>query len=102
MFGAADSLRIWLEDFGLRGNVVCVFDNDESKWGRRAFGVEVRNPAEIPSPLCENSRLIVTSIWHKEIGRQLEEMGVLEYYVFLDGLFANAFAEKKKGGAHGR
>jgi len=95
LFGAADSLRIWLKDFGYGGNVVCTFDNDKNKWGKEAFGVEVRCPADIPSLLDENSRLIVTSIWHREICAQLDEMGVMEYYVFLDGLFVKEFKGKE-------
>mgnify|MGYP002715328740 CR=1 FL=1 len=87
LFGAADSLRIWLNDFGLFNQVVCTFDNDSDKWGKDAFGIKVQNPAELPKVLDTNSCLIVVSIWHQEIGKQLEEMGISEYYVFLDGLF---------------
>ena len=84
LFGAADSLRIWLERFGRRDQVVCTFDNDPGKWGKKVFDVEVRNPDTIPSLLDENSRLITVSIWHQEIGRQLERMGIKDYYVYLD------------------
>ncbi|MDL2217827.1 LicD family protein [Christensenellaceae bacterium OttesenSCG-928-M15] len=84
LFGAADSLRIWLERFGLREQVVCTFDNDRRKWGNTFFGVEVRSPQELPGLIDSNSRIIITSLWHQEIGRQLEKLGIDEYYVFLD------------------
>lgn len=97
LFGAGDSLRIWLKDFGRRGQVICIFDNDQSKWGTEIFGVPVRNPAEIPRLLGEDSVIIITSIWHQEIGRQLENMGVKDYFVFFDGLLIREFKGGEKG-----
>lgn len=93
LFGAGDSLRIWLKEFDLREQVVCTFDNDSAKWGTGASGILVQNPAELPRLLDANSRLIITSIWHKEIEKQLEEMGIRDYYVFLDELFNIAGSE---------
>jgi hypothetical protein len=84
LFGAADSMRIWLERFGLIEQVVCAFDNDSNKWGKSFFGVEVRNPQELPELVDSSSRVIVVSLWHQEIGRQLEKMGIDDYFVFLD------------------
>lgn len=84
LFGAADSLRIWLERFDRKDQVVCTFDNDPGKWGKKMFDVEVRDPATLPGLLDENSSVIIVSIWHQEIGRQLEKMGINDYYVYLD------------------
>lgn len=84
LFGAADSLRIWLERFDRRDQVVCAFDNSPGKWGTKAFGVDVRNPADLPKMLDDNSTVIIASLWHQEIGRQLESMGITDYYVYLD------------------
>ncbi len=84
LFGAADSLRIWLERFDRRDQVVCTFDNAPGKWGTKAFGVGVHNPADLPGMLDDNCRVIIVSLWHQEIGRQLEKMGIRDYYVYLD------------------
>ena len=84
LFGAADSLRIWLERFDRREQVVCTFDNSPAKWGTQAFGVDVKNPTELPGLLDKDSRVIIVSVWHQEIGRQLEDMGIKDYYVYLD------------------
>lgn len=94
LFGAADSLRIWLKEFGMGKQVVCTFDNDKNKWGKSAFDVPIQNPADIPKLLDENSILIIVSIWHKEIGLQLEQMGIKDYYVFVDDMFISEFKEK--------
>lgn len=84
LFGAADSLRIWLERFDLKSQVVCTFDNNSAMWGKKAYDVEVCDPSTLPGMLDENSRVIIVSLWHQEIGRQLEKMGIRDYYVYLD------------------
>ena len=94
LFGAADSLRIWLERFNRRDQVVCTFDNSQAKWGRQAYGVDVKNPAELPDMLDDNSRVIIVSLWHQEIGKQLEGMGVIDYYVYLDAYYDEKIGNK--------
>ena len=84
-FGAGDSLRIWLDRYGEGLNVICTFDNAESKWGTTAYGVPVRSPNDLPELFDSDSRLIITSIYHKEIGLQLDKMGIKDYFVFIDG-----------------
>ena len=84
LFGAADSLRIWLERFDRREQVVCTFDNDPGKWGKEAYGVPIRDPKDLPGLYDKDSRVIIVSLWHQEIGRQLEEMGIRDYYVYID------------------
>lgn len=94
LFGAADSLRIWLERFGLREQVVCTFDNDSGKWGKQAFGVDVGNPAELPGKLDGDSRIIIVSLWHQEIGKQLERMEIEDYFVYLDDYYDEKVGNK--------
>ena len=94
LFGAADSLRIWLERFNLRDKVVCTFDNDSGKWGKKFFEVEVRNPSELPTLIDDNSRVIIVSLWHQEIGRQLEQMGIEDYYVYMDNYYDEKVGNK--------
>jgi lipopolysaccharide cholinephosphotransferase len=88
IFGAGDSLRIWLERYGAGLDVACAFDSSEGKWGTKAYGVTVRPPRDIPGLLRADGslRLIVASIHHRDICRQLDWMGVSGYYVFIDGL----------------
>lgn len=87
LFGAGDSLNIWLKDFGLKNQVVCTFDNNKNKWGTKVHNIEIKNPKQLPNLLTEDSLIIIVSLWHKEIGKQLENMGITKYYVFLDNLF---------------
>ncbi len=85
LFGAGDSLRIWLERYGSGLDIVCVFDNSKEKWGQTVFGLTVHAPAELPGFVSENTRLIITSIYHREISLQLDELGISDYYIFIDG-----------------
>lgn len=94
LFGAADSMRIWLERFDRRNQVVCTFDNDPGKWGKKVFDVEVKNPSELPGLLDDNSRVIIVSLWHQEIGKQLESMGINDYYVYIDDLYDEKIGNK--------
>jgi lipopolysaccharide cholinephosphotransferase len=89
LFGAGDSLRIWLERYGKGLNIVCAFDNSRSKWGTKAFGVDIHSPEQLPDFVeddGEKARIIIASLYHKEISKQLERMGIEEYYIFVDGL----------------
>ncbi|NMI06924.1 hypothetical protein HF638_23320 [Paenibacillus sp. SZ31] len=86
IFGAGDSLRIWMERYSKDLQVVCAFDNRKDAWGSCAYGVPVRSPSELPGLIDENSRLIIASVYHKEIAKQLERMNVKEYFFFIDGL----------------
>ena len=85
IFGAGDSLRIWLERYSEGMEVICAFDNSPAKWNTISYGVSVRSPDELPKIFNENTRLIIASIYHKEISRQLEEIGITDYYIFIDG-----------------
>ena len=94
LFGAADSLRIWLERFDCRDQVVYAFDNDPKKWNTRAYDVEIRNPQELPGLMDVDSRVIIVSLWHQEIGRQLEKMGISDYFVYLDEYYDEKVGNK--------
>nr|WP_306813032.1 LicD family protein [Paenibacillus soyae] len=86
IFGAGDSLRIWMERYSQGLNVVCAFDNRKDAWGSLAYGVPVRSPSELPALMDEHSRLIIASIYYEEIAKQLEGMNIFDYYFFIDGL----------------
>jgi len=85
LFGAGDSLRIWLERFSKGQDVICVFDNSEAKLGTVVYGLPIKSPDEIPDIYNKNTRLIITSVFHKEIGKKLDNMNIKDYYVFIDG-----------------
>jgi lipopolysaccharide cholinephosphotransferase len=85
LFGAGNMLNIYTERYGECFPPKCVFDNDKRKWGKTLCGVPVLSPARIPEMKGPGARLIVISVYHVEIGEQLRNMGVDDYYVFMDG-----------------
>jgi lipopolysaccharide cholinephosphotransferase len=85
IFGAGDSLRLWLERYSQGLDVVCAFDNAESKWGTAAYDIPVRSPDELFELIDAQSRLIIASVYHKEIREQLDNMDIRDYYIFIDG-----------------
>ena len=58
-------------------------DNDENKWGRRRQGIEIKSPKEILEVPEHKRHLIICSFYYKEIQKQLEEMGIKDYHVYV-------------------
>ncbi|MDR2648919.1 MAG: LicD family protein [Clostridiales bacterium] len=83
LFGAGGVMKSYMRQFRRRRKPAAVFDNDPAKWGKTIHGIYVRPPEclyEYPE-----ARIIITSLYHAEIGRQLENMGLNNYFVFVDG-----------------
>jgi len=85
VFGAGDSLRIWLERYGLKKQTKFIFDNDPLKWGTEIYSLSIKNPAELPKLIKENTRVLIASIHHEKISAQLRKMGIEDFYIFIDG-----------------
>lgn len=85
LFGAGDSLRVFVQRYGRRYQPECTFDNDCMKWGMLACGVPVRSPEELSSLFGDDSTLVVVSIHHKSISEQLCNIGICDHRVFIDG-----------------
>ena len=95
LFGAADSLRIWLERFSnIKHQVICTLDNDSNKWEKEYFGVLVKAPEDLPQIKEDKTRIIIVSLWHQEIGRQLERMCFDDYYVYIDNYYDEKIGNK--------
>jgi len=86
LFAGGDKLNTWVERYGSGINMMCSINNDESKWGSIECGLPVKSPNELPKLLTQNTRLIVSSWRYDRICTQLKEMGIHDYYVFIDGL----------------
>ena len=58
-------------------------DNDESKWGTSVKGIPVKQPQSILAIPQDNLRLLICSICYREIAKQLREMGIDNYYIYV-------------------
>ena len=85
LFGAGEIFKEYVKLYGKQTEPVAVFDNDESKWGSSVMGVRIINPEEIKSLNLKDIKIIITSIYFKEIEQQLINYGVNNYYIYLRG-----------------
>lgn len=83
LFGAGMMLDDYMQNWGSRYRPDFLVDNDESKWGRKRYGIEIKAPHAILDIPLEKRRLIICSFYFKEIEKQLEEMGVSDYQVYI-------------------
>ncbi|MBD8497958.1 LicD family protein [Paenibacillus arenosi] len=83
LFGAGLMLDDYMKKHGKKYQPEFVFDNDPNKWGTIRHGIVVKNPAELPSLLEENTRLIIVNIYYREIGEQLRKLGINQFYAYL-------------------
>ncbi|MCY6959563.1 TDP-N-acetylfucosamine:lipid II N-acetylfucosaminyltransferase [Clostridium brassicae] len=63
-------------------DIVCFCDNDKNKWGKNFCGVEIISPESLKKDELKNIQVIITSMYYKEIGKQLEMMEIQNYQVF--------------------
>lgn len=67
-------------------------DNDKSKWGMMFHGREVRAPQAILDIPRDKLHLIICNIYYREIGAQLRQMGIKDYFIYAESL-ANLFRD---------
>jgi lipopolysaccharide cholinephosphotransferase len=83
VFGAGNMLEYYLDHEGKNYPPEFAVDNDEKKWGTTVKGIPVRNPQSILDIPKDNLRLLICSIYYREIAKQLREMGIDNYYIYV-------------------
>lgn len=83
LFGAGMMMEDYMKKWGNRYRPDFLVDNDENKWDRQRFGIPIKAPKEILSIPEGKRRLIICSFYYKEIQKQLEEMGIRDYCVYV-------------------
>lgn len=83
LFGAGMMFEDYMKKYGERYRPAFLVDNDESKWGRRRMGIEIRKPEAILEVAEEKRHLIICSYYYREIAGQLEQMGIHDYRVYV-------------------
>jgi lipopolysaccharide cholinephosphotransferase len=84
LFGAGRNACRYIKRHGKRFPPVCIFDNDPQKWGTTINGIPVGNPKDLPG-MAGGARIIIASVYRREISEQLEKMGLCEYYIYDEG-----------------
>lgn len=83
LFGTGMMFEDYMEKWGKKYPPDFLVDNDKNRWGRKRLGIPVRSPEEILKVPEEERRLIICSFYYKEIQKQLEQMGILDYRVYI-------------------
>ncbi len=83
VFGAGKMLEYFLDHEGKIYPPVFVVDNDGNKWGTNVHNIPVKQPQSILIIPNENLRLLICSIHYREIAKQLREMGIDNYYIYV-------------------
>lgn len=84
LFGAGHMVQSFLRE--TRGKIRPIFcvDNDPKKWGGEVEGLLVKSPEILKEIPAEKLHIIICNNYFRQIGRQLKEMGITEYYVYTD------------------
>lgn len=85
LFGAGQMFDYYMKKYGKKFRPKIVFDNDYNKWNTIKSGINIKNPAELPLYVKNNTRIIITNIYYSEIIQQLQDFGIKDYYVYLQG-----------------
>lgn len=86
LFGAGMMMEDYMKKWGNQYRPSFLVDNDENKWDRQRFGIPIKAPEEILKVPERKRRLIICSFYYKEIQKQLEEMGIRDYRVYVQHL----------------
>ena len=72
-------------------NISYFCDNDKDKWGQEINGLKIISPDQLKT--LQNTRVIITSMFYKEIAKQLTEMNIVDFEIFSFTLKPNQLDE---------
>jgi len=86
VFGAGQMFQHYLLNTKKWYRPVFVVDNNSKKWNTEINGFKICNPEEILKIPKEKHHVIICSIYYKEIIEQLKNMGVENYFVYIQNI----------------
>lgn len=86
LFGSGKMFEDYMNKYGSRYRPSFLVDNDETKWGRKRMGIEIKKPEAILEVPQTKRKLIICSYYYREITQQLDKMGIHDYKVYIQKL----------------
>ncbi len=86
-FGAGRMLSFYLEHFGNKKKPLFTADNNKDLWGTKVYGIDVKNPEEILKIPEDKRFVLICNMYFREIGEQLNKMGVRTDGIFDDNYY---------------
>lgn len=83
VFGGGFMFEDYMKKYGRAYPPEFIVDNDEKKWGTTRHGVEIVEPERLFDIPRSQLYLIICSIHYKAISRQLEDMGLYDYKIYV-------------------
>lgn len=83
IFGAGKMLEYYLSHEGKTYRPAFAVDNNLLKWGTEIDGIPVNCPDTVLDVPKDKLILIICSIYYREIAKQLREMGIDNYYIYV-------------------
>lgn len=83
LFGAGFMFEEYMKKYGRAYPPAFLVDNDPKKWGTVRQNIDIKRPQDILRIAASKRHVIICSIYYREIEKQLHEMGVREYKVYV-------------------
>lgn len=84
LFGSGQQAQYFLTHEEEKYRPAYIVDNDAKKWGKMLDGIVIENPKTLLKESGENVSVIIANIYWEEISRQLDEMGIEDYYSYVN------------------
>lgn len=97
LFGSGLMFEDYMERYGGKYRPDFLVDNDENKWGRSRMGIKIKEPKAILEVPEKKRHLIICSFYYREISRQLEQMGIHDYKVYIQHMEWILKTEEQQG-----
>lgn len=83
LFGTGQMLDDYMQKYGSQYMPKYLIDNSEENWGKEKYGIIITGPGSLINLPKENLHIIICNIYYRQIGKQLENMGFSEYYIYV-------------------
>ena len=91
LFGSGNMVSHYLNSVASKFMPVFCVDNNNQKWGKMIENLPIKSPAVLKKIPKNQLHIIICNNYFREIGKQLRDMGLDDYYIYTDnydGLFS--------------
>ncbi len=85
LFGAGAYGKQAFDNLKAKHEIVCFVDNNPSLWGMTLFDVPIISAEHISKYRKDEADIVISTLACHQVGIQLKEMGIMDYFVMLDG-----------------
>ena len=86
LFGTGNMAEIFYRQNHERLNLHACVDNNSRMWGKSFYDLPVKSPEYLLEMSPEKRHIIICNGYYREIGAQLQQMGIREYFVYVDDI----------------